>query len=54
VIEGDFQAPNWLDLQRLHHNPLMDEGSEGLAPTGNWLVSQAALGPFQKRGDFVR
>ena len=20
VIEGDFQAPNWLDLQRLHHN----------------------------------
>jgi hypothetical protein len=22
VIEGDFQAPNWLDLQRLHHNPL--------------------------------
>jgi hypothetical protein len=21
VIEGDFQAPNWLDLQRLHHNP---------------------------------
>jgi hypothetical protein len=22
VIEGDFQAPNWLDLQRLHHNRL--------------------------------
>ena len=21
MIEGDFQAPNWLDLQRLHHNP---------------------------------
>jgi Integrase core domain len=20
VIQGDFQAPNWLDLQRLHHN----------------------------------
>jgi hypothetical protein len=20
VIEGDFQASNWLDLQRLHHN----------------------------------
>ena len=20
MIEGDFQAPNWLDLQRLHHN----------------------------------
>ena len=24
VIEGDFQAPNWLDLQRLHHNRLKD------------------------------
>jgi hypothetical protein len=22
VIEGDFQASNWLDLQRLHHNRL--------------------------------
>ena len=22
MIEGDFQAPNWLDLQRLHHNRL--------------------------------
>jgi hypothetical protein len=21
VIEGDFHAPNWLDFQRLHHNP---------------------------------
>ena len=20
MIQGDFQAPNWLDLQRLHHN----------------------------------
>ena len=20
MIKGDFQAPNWLDLQRLHHN----------------------------------
>ena len=20
MIEGDFQAPNWLDLQHLHHN----------------------------------
>jgi hypothetical protein len=26
VIEGDFQAPNWLDLQHLHHSLL-----EGLA-----------------------
>jgi hypothetical protein len=24
VIEGDFQAPNWLDLQRLHHNPRIE------------------------------
>jgi hypothetical protein len=24
VIEGDFQAPNWLDLQRLHHNRIME------------------------------
>ena len=23
MIEGDFQAPNWLDLQRLHHNPFI-------------------------------
>ena len=22
MIQGDFQAPNWLDLQRLHHNLL--------------------------------
>ena len=22
MIQGDLQAPNWLDLQRLHHNPL--------------------------------
>ena len=21
MIQGDFQAPNWLDPQRLHHNP---------------------------------
>jgi hypothetical protein len=24
VIEGDFQASNWLDLQRLHHNRLKE------------------------------
>ena len=24
MIEGDFQAPNWLDLQRLHHNHVDD------------------------------
>ena len=24
MIEGDFQAPNWLDLQRLHHNPYLN------------------------------
>jgi hypothetical protein len=24
VIKGDFQAPNWLDLQRLHHNLTKD------------------------------
>ena len=25
MIEGDFQAPNWLDLQRLHHNQVVYE-----------------------------
>ena len=24
MIGGDFQAPNWLDLQRLHHNLVTD------------------------------
>jgi tetratricopeptide (TPR) repeat protein len=28
VIKGDFQAPNWLDLQRLHHNHLKKIGRE--------------------------
>ena len=26
MIQGDFQAPNWLDLQRLHHYHLGDIG----------------------------
>ena len=26
MIEGDFQAPNWLDLQRLHHNRSTTDG----------------------------
>ena len=24
MIQGDFQGPNWLDLQRLHHNPMQN------------------------------
>ena len=34
MIEGDFQAPNWLDLQRLHHNPHGDAANAVLAAAG--------------------
>ena len=32
MIQGDFQAPNWLDLQRLHHN--RQEDVRKLEPLG--------------------
>ena len=29
MIQGDFQAPNWLDLQRLHHNRVNELSARG-------------------------
>jgi hypothetical protein len=34
VIEGDFQAPNCLDLQRLHHNRGGGEGRDSFPEEG--------------------
>jgi hypothetical protein len=33
MIQGDFQAPNWLDLQRLHHN-LLNMGTSFIRTPG--------------------
>jgi N-methylhydantoinase B len=60
VIEGDFQAPNWLDLQRLHHNPLTPLAAcygVTLEP-GEFVVSHSAGGggyghPFEREPERV-
>ena len=52
MIQGDFQAPNWLDLQRLHHNRRRE-----LSPRRAVFPSRAstpdAPNPESRRGALV-
>ena len=61
MIQGDFQAPNWLDLQRLHHNPFnIDTGGTALRLRWRWGPEQVQafperrLPPDEKHPDIAR
>jgi hypothetical protein len=53
VIEGDFQAPNWLDLQRLHHNPFQDYGVDRYRVIAGCIEAKIDYLDFADAADFV-
>jgi hypothetical protein len=50
VIQGDFQAPNWLDLQRLHHNHRSHDDRQ-LLPRGAEATTAGAQTDLRLPGD---